>query len=197
MFDELVKYKVIKDTTDAARTINAEEQMASTETKQRGDYSNIVRVVSNRRRISYDLIVLVYFICVGIDTRNFISGWRWKRNEISNWISRIWKSAIDVVRKDSEEFCLKKRNISFSNRVGSDEEDNESDQEENQDSELETAVSRQEVLPNQNENTSSSESNSNGLGYVIVNRTRSDDTVNESVPDDDEKKVSPEPNLDS
>lgn len=82
------------------------------------------------------------------------------------------------------------------NRVGSDEEDNESDQEENQDSELETAVSRQEVLPNQNENTSSSESNSNGLGYVIVNRTRSNDTVNESVPDDEEKKVSPEPTLD-
>lgn len=73
VFDELVKYKVIKDTTDATQTANADEQMATSESKQHDDYSNIVCVVSNRQRNSYDLVVLVYFICVGIDTGNFIS----------------------------------------------------------------------------------------------------------------------------
>jgi hypothetical protein len=51
------------------------------------------------------------------------------------------------------------------NRIGSDEEDNDSDQEENKDCELETAVSRQESNLYQNE------CNSNGHEYILVNRS--------------------------
>ncbi|CAF1431855.1 unnamed protein product [Adineta ricciae] len=159
VFDELVKYKVIKDTADATQTTNADEQMATAETKQRDDYSNI-------------------FTSSALESTRETSLVDDGENET--------KYQIELAESESRPLTL----------VGSDEEDNESDREENQDSELETAVSRQEVVPNHNENTSSSESNSNGLGYVIVNRTRSDDTVNESVPDDDEKKASSESNLD-
>jgi hypothetical protein len=73
-------------------------------------------------------------------------------------------------------------------RIGSDEEDNDSDQEENKDSELETAVSRQESNLNQNENTSSSELHSNGHEYVLVNRSTSNDVVNDIIPENEEKK---------
>jgi hypothetical protein len=82
-------------------------------------------------------------------------------------------------------------------RIGSDEEDNESDQEENRDSELETAVSRQETNLNQHETTSSSDSNSNGHSYVMVNRSTSNDTVDESVPDEQEKKNEAEETADA
>ena len=54
-------------------------------------------------------------------------------------------------------------------RVGSDEEDNDSDQEENKDSELETAVSRQEINLPPTESTVSTELHSNGHEYVLVN----------------------------
>jgi hypothetical protein len=57
------------------------------------------------------------------------------------------------------------------NRIGSDEEDNDSDQEENKDTELETAVSRQEINHHQNENAISTEFNSNGHEYILVNRS--------------------------
>ena len=49
-------------------------------------------------------------------------------------------------------------------RIGSDEEDNDSDQEESNEDELETAVSRQGSVVQANE------FNSNGHDYVIVNR---------------------------
>ncbi len=75
-------------------------------------------------------------------------------------------------------------NYYFLNRVGSDEEDNDSDQEENKDSELETAVSREDSNVNKNEITSSTELNSNGHEYVLVNRS----TSNETVPEHEEKK---------
>ena len=65
-------------------------------------------------------------------------------------------------------------------RIGSDEEDNDSDQEENKDCELETAVSRQESLLRHNESPISTESNSNGNEYVLVNRSPSDETVPEN-----------------
>ncbi|CAF3764721.1 unnamed protein product [Adineta steineri] len=72
--------------------------------------------------------------------------------------------------------------------VGSDEEDNDSDQEENKDSELETAVSRQDINLNQNETASSSELNSNGHEYVMVNRSTSNDTIDDNIPEVEEKK---------
>jgi hypothetical protein len=71
------------------------------------------------------------------------------------------------------------------NRIGSDEEDNDSDQEENKDSELETAVSRQEIHLNQNETTSSTELHSNGHEYVLVNRSANHDDV---IPENEENK---------
>jgi hypothetical protein len=71
------------------------------------------------------------------------------------------------------------------NRIGSDEEDNDSDQEENKDSELETAVSRQEINLQSNEIPSSTELHSNGHEYVLVNRSTSNDNV---LPDNDEAK---------
>ena len=69
------------------------------------------------------------------------------------------------------------------NRIGSDEEDNDSDQEENKDSELETAVSRQEINLQSNEIPSSTELHSNGHEYVLVNRSTSNDNV---LPDNNE-----------
>jgi hypothetical protein len=78
----------------------------------------------------------------------------------------------------------------FKNRIGSDEEDNDSDQEESQDSELETAVSRQESNHHKNESPISTESNSNGHEYVLVNRSTCDDIVqeNEEKKNDDENE---------
>ena len=52
-------------------------------------------------------------------------------------------------------------------RIGSDEEDNDSDQEENQDIDLETAVSRQDSI--HREKSISTELNSNGHEYILVN----------------------------
>jgi len=71
------------------------------------------------------------------------------------------------------------------NRIGSDEEDNDSDQEENKDSELETAVSRQEIHLPSNEIPSSTELHSNGHEYVLVNRSTSNDNV---LPENDQAK---------
>ncbi|CAF1498891.1 unnamed protein product [Rotaria sp. Silwood1] len=73
--------------------------------------------------------------------------------------------------------------------IGSDEEDNDSDQEENKDSELETAVSRQETKLNQNEISSSTEVHSNGHEYIIVHHSthNQNDTVDNAIPNDEEK----------
>lgn len=62
-------------------------------------------------------------------------------------------------------------------RIGSDEEDNDADQEENKDSELETAVSRQEINLAANEIPSSTELHSNGHEYVLVNRSTSQENT--------------------
>jgi len=62
-------------------------------------------------------------------------------------------------------------------RIGSDEEDNDSDQEENKDCELETAVSRQESNLYQNEN-------SNRHEYVLVNRS-----INNDIESKNEKEI--------
>lgn len=62
-------------------------------------------------------------------------------------------------------------------RIGSDEEDNDADQEENKDSELETAVSRQESNLISNEIPSSTELHSNGHEYVLVNRSASQENT--------------------
>lgn len=63
------------------------------------------------------------------------------------------------------------------NLIGSDEEDNDADQEENKDSELETAVSRQESNLAANEIPSSTELHSNGHEYVLVNRSTSQENT--------------------
>lgn len=70
-------------------------------------------------------------------------------------------------------------------RIGSDEEDNDADQEENKDSELETAVSRQESNLISNEIPSSTELHSNGHEYVLVNRSASQENTS---PDEESMK---------
>ncbi len=70
------------------------------------------------------------------------------------------------------------RDFFIRNRIGSDEEDNDSDQEENKVSELETAVSRQESNLHQNESPISTELNSNGHEYILVNRSASNENNN-------------------
>ena len=79
------------------------------------------------------------------------------------------------------------RSIEFfsRSRVGSDEEDNDSDHEENKASELETAVSRQESTLLPNDHSASAEVHSNGHEYVLVNRSASNDVVNHVTPRDD------------
>ena len=67
--------------------------------------------------------------------------------------------------------------VCFLSRIGSDEEDNDADQEENKDSELETAVSRQESNLTSNELPSSTELHSNGHEYVLVNRSTSEENT--------------------
>ncbi|CAF4669136.1 unnamed protein product [Rotaria socialis] len=75
--------------------------------------------------------------------------------------------------------------------IGSDEEDNDSDREENKDSELETAVSRQDINSNQNATVSSSgELHSNGHEYIIVHHVAHDQNravIDNAVPNDKEK----------
>ncbi|CAF1198544.1 unnamed protein product [Rotaria sp. Silwood1] len=68
--------------------------------------------------------------------------------------------------------------------IGSDEEDNDADQEENTDSELETAVSRQETYFHEDENPMPTNCNSNGHEYVVVNHS----TSNNIVPENEEQK---------
>ncbi|CAF2501109.1 unnamed protein product [Rotaria sp. Silwood2] len=68
--------------------------------------------------------------------------------------------------------------------IGSDEEDNDADQEENTDSELETAVSRQETYYHEDESPIPTDINSNGHEYVVVNHS----TSNNIVPENEEQK---------
>ena len=58
--------------------------------------------------------------------------------------------------------------------MASDDEDNDSDQEESQDSEVETAVLRQESNLRRDESPISTEFHSNGHEYILVNRSIND-----------------------
>jgi hypothetical protein len=84
-------------------------------------------------------------------------------------------SVSNITAKALVDLTIKSGIVFFSFRIGSDEEDNDSDQEENKDSELETAVSRQEINLHQNEMPISTELNSNGHVYILVNRSANND----------------------
>ncbi|CAF1022732.1 unnamed protein product [Rotaria sordida] len=64
--------------------------------------------------------------------------------------------------------------------IGSDEEDDDADQEENTDSELETAVSRQETYFNENKSLIPNNLNSNGHEYIVVNGSTNNNMMSEN-----------------
>lgn len=89
-----------------------------------------------------------------------------------NTILNYWNQKIDHWHCMSLSKDRNKSNpLSFSHRIGSDEEDNDSDQEDNQDLDLETAVSRQEIALPENSSPISSEFQSNGHEYILINRS--------------------------